>query len=103
MSTESSVTLEELYDYLQQFSLSDSLFVIGSINAAVKYGHRIPNTEDIPQAVINYIALNCKTHIERMTLSMHLTYLYVTRFSLFDVEGIVYIFESRLCGSSERV
>lgn len=73
MSTESSVTLEELYDYLQQFSLSDSLFVIGSINAAVKYGHRIPNTEDIPQAVINYIALNCKTHIERMTLSMHLT------------------------------
>lgn len=70
---EKSTTLEELYAYLKRFSLSDSLFVIGVINAALRYGFKEVQTDGIPAPTLRWLEIVCKKNIDRVSLSLHLT------------------------------
>lgn len=70
---EKPTTLDELYAYLKRFSLSDSLFVIGVINAAVKYGFKNVQENDIPEPVVEWLHIHCKTQMELVAMSLHLT------------------------------
>src|SRR6185437_4853131 len=61
-----SYSLEELYVFISRFHLSDSLYFIGAINAALKYGFKGINSKDIPPYIIDWIKLhddNRKIHI----------------------------------------
>ncbi|NQX38492.1 hypothetical protein SAMN05421820_101515 [Pedobacter steynii] len=46
-----SYTLLEAYQYLKKYQLSDSLYLIGAVNAALKYGSAHLQTDDIPKEV----------------------------------------------------
>nr|WP_199082487.1 hypothetical protein [Pedobacter sp. ASV19] len=46
-----SHTLLEVYQYFKKYQLSDSLYLIGAVNAALKYGPNHLQTKDIPEEV----------------------------------------------------
>lgn len=70
---EKPTNLDQLYVYLKRFSLSDSLFVIGVINAAVKYGLKQIQKDDIPEPVTQWLETHCKTKEDLVAMSLHLT------------------------------
>ena len=65
-------TLDELYDYLKRFSLSDSLFVISMVNGAMKYGFKAL-TEDAHKNTVAWIEDTWKDPRQKVELTMHMT------------------------------
>jgi len=65
-------SLEELYDYLRRFSLSDSLLVISIVNNAFKYGLRALN-DDTHQNVIAWLEEHWKEPIHKINVMLLLT------------------------------
>ena len=65
-------SLEQLYDYLKRFSLSDSLLVVSIANNAFKYGYVALNTEANPNTLA-WIMDNCKEPRHRAELTMQLS------------------------------
>lgn len=67
------INLEGLYKYLNRFALSDSLYIIGTINSALKAGSVKLNTDNIPQPVIDWINEKCKDRQSRVELMLHIS------------------------------
>lgn len=65
-------SLEELYGYLKRFSLSDSLFVISTVNNAFKYGINALS-DDANKNIVDWIQDHCKTDIDKFALMAHMT------------------------------
>jgi len=57
-----------LYTYLKKFHLSDSLILIGAINAALKYGTKDLWKEGVEREVILWLEKNCKTYQNFLTI-----------------------------------
>lgn len=53
-ANEQEIPLIELYDYLKNFHLSESLYEIGAINAIYKYGFAKINEKDIPDRILQW-------------------------------------------------
>lgn len=51
-----SYALLEAYQYLKKYQLSDSLYLIGAVNAALKYGPNHLQTKDIPEEVAIWLS-----------------------------------------------
>ena len=68
-----STTLEELYDYLKRFALSDSLFIAGVVNATMRYGFHNLETGDTPTGTLRWINDIATDDIKRFDLSLQLT------------------------------
>ncbi len=67
-----TTSLDELYEYLKRFSLSDSLFVISIVNNAFKYGvHML--SDDANKNTVAWIQDHCKTDMDRFALMAHMT------------------------------
>lgn len=66
-------SLIEVYDYLKRFSLSDSLFIIGSINAAFRYGFKTLSTQSIPPETLRWIEVKFPDRIDRLNLMLNVT------------------------------
>ncbi len=49
------MSLLEVYDYLKKVQLSDSLHLIGNVNAAMKYGANHLQKENLPQEVLVWL------------------------------------------------
>lgn len=73
MDVQKSTTLEEVYDHVRKYALSDSLFVIGVVNASMRYNFHELQKEDIPEGTIRWINDLCKDNISRFDLSFQLT------------------------------
>jgi hypothetical protein len=67
-----TTSLDELYDYLKRFSLSDSLFVISIVNNAFKYGINALS-DDANKNTVAWITDHCKTDIDKFALMAHMT------------------------------
>ncbi len=65
--------LSDLYYNLKKFHLSDSLYVIGAINAAIKFGSNKPEYNNIPVWVANYLKKFGSTLQDRKALSVTLS------------------------------
>lgn len=65
--------LEKLYAYLKRFHRSESLFVIATVNSALKYGCKTINREDIPQPTLDWLDEHFKDERSRIELTMQLT------------------------------
>ncbi|MGM9475281.1 hypothetical protein ACS5PU_02580 [Pedobacter sp. GSP4] len=50
-----SYSLFEAYQYLKKYQLSDSLYLIGAVNAALKYGPKHLNKDNLPQEVLIWL------------------------------------------------
>lgn len=68
-----SINLEGIYKYLKRFALSDSLYVIGAVNSALKGGVDVLHTDGIPQGTINWINARCKDRHARTEMTLHLS------------------------------
>ncbi len=66
-------SLTELYDQLKKFHLSDGLYVIGAVNAALKYGTERPDRKNIPDWIWAWLQVRGKTEHDRRSLSITLT------------------------------
>jgi hypothetical protein len=66
-------TLENLYIYLKQFHLSESLYLIGSINAALKYGLKGLYEENIPQNILIWLGRMSNNHKAKLNLYLNST------------------------------
>ncbi len=68
-----ATSLEDLYEYLKRFSLSDGLFIISIVNNAFKYGHNALNQE-VPPNTLAWINDRCKDEPrERFALCLYLS------------------------------
>lgn len=65
--------LVEVYNYLKRFSLSDSLFIIGSINAAFRYGFKTLSTQSIPPGTLRWIEERFPNRMDRLMLMLNAT------------------------------
>ncbi len=63
-------SLAELYDQLKKFHLSDGLYVIGAVNAALKYGTLQPVRENIPDWVWVWLQARGRSEQDRRSLSI---------------------------------
>lgn len=68
MANKKTISLEELYNYLKRFSLSDSLYAIGLINSALKLNNQEALSEDIPKPVLDWINHNFRNESSRLKL-----------------------------------
>lgn len=50
-----SYSLFEAYQYLKKYQLSDSLYLIGAVNAALKYGPMHLNKDNLPKEVLIWL------------------------------------------------
>jgi len=66
-----SYKLDEVYDFLKQFHLTESLHHIGTINAALKYGYTSLEKKNISSDVIKW--LNGFSKMQRMQISFDAT------------------------------
>ncbi len=66
-------TLESLYTHLRQFHLSESLYLIGSINAAFKYGFKGLYKDDIPKHILLWLGRIPDDHQMRLHLFLSST------------------------------
>lgn len=71
-SQHKTTSLDELYEYLKRFSLSDSLFVISIVNNAFKYGINALS-DDANKNTVAWITDHCKTDIDKFALMAHMT------------------------------
>lgn len=71
MHNTKSYKLDELYDFLKQFHLTESLYHLGAINSALKYGYKSVEAKNISPGIINW--LNGMTEIQRMQVSFDAT------------------------------
>lgn len=67
------LTLESIYNRLKKFHLSHSLFIIGSINAALRFGTLEPSQKDVPLWTLDFLKRRGRTDIERRSLVIGLT------------------------------
>lgn len=58
-----SCSLEELYSYLRKFHLSESLYTIGLVSAALKYGTEAINNQNLPREIILWVDRQSKLQI----------------------------------------
>lgn len=63
-----SKSLQELYDHLRRFHLSESLYLIGSINAALKFGFKGLYENDIPEYIKNWLKGIPNDHQTRLNI-----------------------------------
>lgn len=73
MIEEKAVTLDELYQFLQQCSLVDGLFVIGCVNAAFKYNYTKVDAADLPPQFTVWLNQKFTTDQERVALCLKTT------------------------------
>lgn len=66
-------SLNELYKQLKKFHLSDGLYVIGAVNAALKYGTVNEDRKNIPDWIFAWLQANGKTEHDRRSLSIILS------------------------------
>lgn len=71
MKEQNTIQLDELYQYLKRFHLSDSLYVLGTINATLMAGHRKLNQQAVPQKVIEWINYNFPREQDRLSLMLN--------------------------------
>lgn len=73
MPSYKSTTLDEIYNFLKKFHLSDSLYFIGLVNALFRLGYREIIDYGIPKSIVEWVEANYKTDISRMSLWLTLT------------------------------
>jgi hypothetical protein len=66
-------SLEELYDCLKKFHLSDALYVIGAVNAALKYGTVKTDDKNIPVWIKKWLRLRGIDDRDRRSIAIMLT------------------------------
>lgn len=66
-------SLTELYDQLKKFHLSDALYVIGAVNAALKYGTFKPDRKNIPDWIWGWLQTRGRSEQDRRSLSIVLS------------------------------
>lgn len=66
-------SLNELYDQLKKFHLSDGLYVIGAVNSALKYGTKQPDRRNIPDWIWEWIQVRGRNEEDRRSLSIVLS------------------------------
>ncbi|WP_179412286.1 hypothetical protein HDF19_03350 [Mucilaginibacter sp. E4BP6] len=83
-------SLNELYDCLKKFHLSDSLYVIGAVNAALKFGSVKADTKNIPPWITDWLQRRGRSETERRSISVMLTRMarYLLLSSANDHKGI---------------
>lgn len=69
----SEKTLNALYNHLRQFHLSESLYLIGSINATLKYGFKGLYKDDIPKHILLWLGRIPDDHQMRLNLFLSST------------------------------
>lgn len=67
------IQLNEIYDYLKRFHLSDSLFMIGTVNAAMRYGTKELDNTSIPPETINWIERFFPEPRNKLELMLHMS------------------------------
>lgn len=67
------ISLDEVYEYLKRFSLSDSLFIIGTVNAVLKYGVKKLFSESISPGTLKWVQDVFPQNIDRVSLMLNLT------------------------------
>jgi len=72
-SKEKTTTLDELYGYLKRFALCDSLFVVGAVNATMRYGFNELETGETPEGTVRWIDDHGTEPINRIDLTIQLT------------------------------
>lgn len=65
--------LINLYNLLKKFHLSDSLYVIGAVNAALKYGTKLPTDTNVPGWVWYWLNREGRNEHERRSLVLTLS------------------------------
>lgn len=65
--------MHELYEQLKKFHLSDGLYVIGAINAALKYGTVTADRKNIPDWIWAWLQAMGKTEHDRRSLTIGLS------------------------------
>ncbi|TKC57160.1 hypothetical protein FBD94_21250 [Pedobacter hiemivivus] len=65
--------LNELYDQLKKFHLSDALYVIGAVNAALKFGTSKPDRKNIPDWIWTWLQTRGRSDQNRRSLSIVLS------------------------------
>src|SRR5689334_5213059 len=69
MPEEKAVSVDELYDYLKRFSLSDSLYALGLINASMQFGRNGLEESGIPPPILTWVRKNFPTeHDKRLVM-----------------------------------
>jgi hypothetical protein len=58
-----SYSLFEAYHYLKRYQLSDSLYLIGAVNAALKYGPKHLITDNLPDEVLTWLGRTTQEHL----------------------------------------
>ena len=66
-------SLNELYKQLKKFHLSDGLYVIGSVNAALKFGTAKADRKNIPDWIWAWLQTRGKTEHDRRSISIVLS------------------------------
>ncbi|RYG21153.1 MAG: hypothetical protein EOO07_03335 [Chitinophagaceae bacterium] len=68
-------SLQSLYNHLKKFHLSDSLYVIGAVNAALKYGtHKLDqNNENIPNWIKEWLKKRGRSEQDRRSIAIVLS------------------------------
>ena len=66
-------SLEPLYKFLKEFSLSDSLYQIGLVNSCLKYGYHETNKTDIPEPISSWVEKQYPNHSSKLMLSITIT------------------------------
>jgi hypothetical protein len=73
MTKERVVTLDELYQFLQECSLADGLYIVGLINAAFKYNYTKSDMVDVPSQFVKWINQNFTSDQSRVALCLNTT------------------------------
>lgn len=66
-------SLDELYDALKKFHLSDALYVIGAVNASMRFGPVGFDFKNIPAWIVNWLQRNAKDEGARRNLTIGMT------------------------------
>jgi len=66
-------SLAELYEQLRKFHLSDALYVIGAVNAALKYGTVKADRKNIPDWIWQWLQVRGRNEQERRSLAIALS------------------------------
>ncbi|WP_145854441.1 hypothetical protein [Pedobacter suwonensis] len=66
-------SLNELYEQLKKFHLSDGLYVIGAVNAALKYGTIKADNKNIPAWIWDWLQTRGRSEQDRRSLSVVLS------------------------------
>ncbi|MGE8377190.1 MAG: hypothetical protein ACN6PN_02540 [Sphingobacterium sp.] len=73
MNFSENSSLKKLYDLLKTFHLSEGLYVIGSVNAALKYGSKVSTNKDIPKWIMKWLNLRGRNERERQSIILTMT------------------------------